>query len=116
MIFVAMMLITNRERLHVLVWTIALSLGFYGVKGGIFTILHGGAHRVYGPEGSFFGDNNETGLALAMTVPLMYYLYRTSTHRFVRWGLIAAMMLTSRFRDPVAVLDELYRKGTRRRM
>jgi len=33
MIFVAMMLITNRERLHLLVWTIAVSIGFYGVKG-----------------------------------------------------------------------------------
>jgi probable O-glycosylation ligase (exosortase A-associated) len=95
MIFVAMMLITNRERLHALIWTIALSLGFYGVKGGIFTIIHGGAHRVYGPAGSFFGDNNETGLALAMTIPLMYYLYRESQLRFVRWGLLAAMLLTS---------------------
>lgn len=94
MIFVAMMLITNRYRLHVLVWTIALSLGFYGVKGGIFTILHGGAHRVYGPAGSFFGDNNETGLTLAMTIPLMYYLYRESQRAYVRWGLIGAMLLT----------------------
>jgi len=32
MIFVAMMLITTRERLHLLVWTIALSIGFFGVK------------------------------------------------------------------------------------
>jgi len=92
---VAMMLITDRFRLHVLVWTIALSIGFYGVKGGIFTIVHGGVHRVQGPEGSFFGGNNETGLALAMTVPLMYYLYRESKRFYVRWGLIAAMLLTS---------------------
>jgi len=95
MIFVAMMLITNRYRLHVLVWTIALSIGFYGVKGGIFTITHGGAHRVLGPEGSFFGGNNETGLALAMTIPLMYYLYRESKRFYLRWGLVAAMLLTS---------------------
>ena len=95
MIFVAMMLITTRERLHLLVWTIALSIGFYGVKGGIFTILNGGVHRVYGPPGTFIGGNNEMGLALAMTVPLMYYLYRETKQFYLRWGLAAAMLLTS---------------------
>jgi probable O-glycosylation ligase (exosortase A-associated) len=95
MIFVAMMLINTRERLHALVWTIALSIGFYGVKGGIFTILQGGEHRVYGPPGTFIGGNNEMGLALAMTVPLMYYLYRESHRAFVRAGLAAAMLLTT---------------------
>jgi len=35
------------------------------------------------------------GLALAMTVPLMYYLYTQSTRFYVRWGLVAAMLLTS---------------------
>lgn len=95
MIFVAMMLITNRYRLHVLVWTIAVSIGFYGVKGGIFTIVHGGVFRVQGPEGTFFGGNNETGLALAMTIPLLYYLYRETRRAVVRWGVVAAIFLTS---------------------
>lgn len=95
MIFVAMMLITTRERLHLLVWTIAVSIGFFGVKGGIFTILNGGVHRVMGPPGTFIGENNAMGLALAMTVPLMYYLYQESSRRWVRWGLLAAMLLTS---------------------
>jgi probable O-glycosylation ligase (exosortase A-associated) len=95
MIFVAMMLITSRERLHLLVWTIAVSIGFYGVKGGIFTILHGGVHRVYGPDGTFIGDNNSMGMALTMTIPLMYYLYQESSRRYVRLGLLAAMVLTA---------------------
>jgi len=95
MIFVAMMLITNRYRLHVLVWTIAVSIGFFGIKGGIFTIAHGGVHRVYGPASSFISDNNSMGLALAMTIPLMYYLYRESKRFYVRWGLAAAIFLTA---------------------
>jgi probable O-glycosylation ligase (exosortase A-associated) len=95
MIFVAMMLITKRERLHLLIWTIAVSIGFFGIKGGIFTVLKGGVHRVYGPSGSFISGNNEMGLALAMTVPLIYYLYRESKRWYVRWGLLAAMFLTS---------------------
>ena len=95
MIFVAMMLITNRERLNALVWTIVLSIGFYGVKGGIFTIMQGGANRVYGPPGTFIGGNNEMGLALAMTVPLMYYLYQEAKQVWVRRGLLAMMLLTT---------------------
>jgi probable O-glycosylation ligase (exosortase A-associated) len=89
-----MMLITNRKRLDWLVWTIVVSIGFYGIKGGVFTILQGGSHRVYGPPGTFIGGNNEMGLALAMTIPLMYYLYVESKKRYVRWGLLGAMLLT----------------------
>jgi probable O-glycosylation ligase (exosortase A-associated) len=95
MIFVAMMLITTRERLHWFVVVIALSIGFYGVKGGIFTIIHGGVHRVMGPPGTFIGGNNEIGLALAMTVPLLYYMVRYTRSKLLRLALVAAMILTA---------------------
>src|SRR3990172_10874138 len=49
MIFLTLILINTREKLHTLVWIIALSLGFYGIKGGIFTVLHGGVYEVRGP-------------------------------------------------------------------
>src|SRR3569832_3032786 len=65
------MLMRDRFRIELLVWTIALSLGFYGGKGGIFTITSGGVHHVMGPPNSFIGGNNEIGLALIMTVPLL---------------------------------------------
>lgn len=95
MIFVAMMLITTPERVKYLVWTIALSLAFYGVKGGIFTIIHGGVYRVEGPPGTFIAGNNELGLALAMTVPLLYFLARSTEHRWGRPAVYAAMVLTA---------------------
>src|SRR5574337_553465 len=79
MIFVAMMLITTEDRLKWLVWVIAVSIGIYGLKGGIFTILHGGVYRVQGPPGTFIEGNNELGLAIAMTVPLLYFLARHAT-------------------------------------
>ena len=40
-----------------------LSIGFYGLKGGIFTILTGGAQRVWGPPGGFIEGNNELAVA-----------------------------------------------------
>ncbi|MDY0011724.1 MAG: putative O-glycosylation ligase, exosortase A system-associated [Rhodocyclaceae bacterium] len=95
MIFVAMMLITTPERLKYLVWTIALSIAFYGVKGGIFTIVHGGVYRVEGPPGTFIAGNNELGLAMAMTVPLLYFMARSTHHRWGRPAVYGAMVLTA---------------------
>lgn len=94
MIFLTALIITDRKQLHWLVWVIALSLGFYGVKGGIFTIVHGGVYRVQGPEGTFIGGNNEMALALVMTIPLIRYLHLQARHQIIRWGLAAAMVLT----------------------
>lgn len=95
MIFLTPLVITNRQRLHGLVWVIVLSLGFYGVKGGIFTILKGGAHRVQGPDGTFIGGNNEIALALLMIIPLIRYLQMNETRKWLHQGLGAAMVLTA---------------------
>jgi probable O-glycosylation ligase (exosortase A-associated) len=95
MIFVLMMLMTERVRIHALVWTIALSIGFYGIKGGIFTVVHGGAYHVRGPLQTFIGGDNEIGLALIMTIPLMRYLHLHTQHWVLRWGMVPAMMLSA---------------------
>src|ERR1700704_2495628 len=93
MIFVTLMLMQSKERIDQLVWVIALSIGFYGVKGGIFTIVHGGVYHVRGPEGSFIGGDNEMGLALIMTIPLLRYLQLTARNNWLRAALTAAMLL-----------------------
>ena len=94
MIFLTPLAINTRERLHILIWVIVLSLGFYGVKGGIFTIMHGGAYHVRGPQGTFIGGNNEIALALLMTIPFMRYLQMASNNYWVRYGLGGGMLLT----------------------
>ena len=94
MIFLTPLVINTKERLRNLVWVITLSIGFFGVKGGIFTILHGGAFRVQGPEGSFIEGNNELALALLMTIPLMRYLQLTEPKRWIQLALGASMVLT----------------------
>lgn len=94
MIFVTLMMLTSRERIHAIVWTVALSLGFYGIKGGIFTILTGGGFHVQGPPGTFIGGNNELGLALLMTIPLMRYLQVEEHRQWLKLGLTGAIVLT----------------------
>lgn len=95
MTFVTILIINSRWSLHGLVWIIALSLGFYGVKGGIFTIMKGGVYRVQGPEGTFIGENNEMGLALIMTVPIIRYLHLQEQRQWLKLGLAGAMLLTA---------------------
>jgi probable O-glycosylation ligase (exosortase A-associated) len=85
--------INTRERIRMLVWVIVLSLGYYGVRGGIVTILTGGSVQVWGPDNTFIAGNNEVALALLMAVPLMQYLRITSSKRWVRVGLLGAMVL-----------------------
>ncbi len=93
--FMALLLLTTRERVDLLLWVIVLSLGFYGIKGGIFTIINGGAYRVQGPVSSFIEGNNELALALIMTIPLMRYLQLQERRKLFRLGLAAGMFLTA---------------------
>jgi putative inorganic carbon (HCO3(-)) transporter len=84
---------TNQIRIHALVWVIVLSLAYFGVKGGIFTLMTGGGSRVVGVEVTGLGDNNYLALALCTIVPLMNYLRMHSKWRSVRIGAVAAMGL-----------------------
>jgi len=94
MTFIALMIMGSQKRLIYLAWIIVLSLGFYGIKGGIFTILTGGGFRVQGPYGTFIGGNNEIGLALIMIIPLMRFLQLQAKQFYVRHGMTVAMLLT----------------------
>lgn len=94
MIFVALALIHSRQQINWLIWVLVISLGFYGVKGGIFTILNGGQFKVWGPPGTFIEDNNELALALVMTIPLMRYLQTTVQNKLGRLAFTGAMLAT----------------------
>ncbi len=94
MTYVAMTMLTTRERLHAMVWVIVISLGYYGLKGGLFTALGGGGGRVYGPPDSVIADNNHLAVALIMLVPLIRYLQVQSQNKWVRMALIGLLAAT----------------------
>ncbi|NNM82143.1 MAG: putative O-glycosylation ligase, exosortase A system-associated [Burkholderiales bacterium] len=93
MIFVTLTVLHSREHIRWLVWALVISLGFFGTKGGVFTVLHGGSFKVWGPPGSYIEDNNALALALIMVIPLMRYLQLTETHPWVKKGLGLSMLL-----------------------
>jgi probable O-glycosylation ligase (exosortase A-associated) len=89
-----MMLANNRERIIAMVWVCAVSVGFYGGKGGVWWILHKGEWPVVGPDTTQMADGNQLALALCMTLPLIFYLYQVSKPRFVRLGCLGVGFLT----------------------
>jgi len=84
MTFVATMFIYGKDRIRGLLLVIVASIGFYGFKGGIWTILRGGSERVQGPENSFIDGNTFLGLALNMVIPLLVALARDESRRLSR--------------------------------
>lgn len=94
MTYVTMMLITDKQRLYWLVVVIALSIGFYGFKGGVFTLTGGASNNVMGPPGSFIADRNSVGLALIMAIPLLWFVRLQTDSRLVRLALLAGGALT----------------------
>jgi putative inorganic carbon (hco3(-)) transporter len=93
MIFVALALLRSRNHILALVWVCAGSLAILGAKGGLFTVLTGGAHRVWGPAGTFIGDNNHFALALIMTVPLLHFLQLQLQQVWQRHAMSVVMLL-----------------------
>lgn len=66
--------VQTREHMRLLIWVIALSLGFYGVKNGIWGIVTLGQTPIrQGPGGLMF-DNNDFSLALCMAIPMLWMI------------------------------------------
>jgi putative inorganic carbon (HCO3(-)) transporter len=84
--FITAALLTNRVRVQALMWIMVISISFYGIKGGVFTLLTGGNYRVWGPADSEISDNNQLAAALVMTLPLINYLGRQSKLEIIRLG------------------------------
>ncbi|KKO46883.1 hypothetical protein WG68_02795 [Arsukibacterium ikkense] len=93
---VILALLTTRQRIEQALWVVALSIAFYGVKGGLYTIQTAGGGRVWGPTGGFFFGNNELALTLFIILPILFYLRHIvpANKRWLKFGLLAAMGLS----------------------
>ena len=77
-------LVRTREQLRIVLWVIAMSFAFYGVKDGVQGVLRGGALYIIRGPGGMIEDNNDFALVMAMTVPMVLHLALVSgTPRFV---------------------------------
>lgn len=88
-------MLRTQLRIHAFVWIVARSIGYFGLKGGLFTLLTGGRYRVVGADGSIIGDNNHLAVALAMVLPLVAYLAMHSESRILRLACWASVPLVA---------------------
>lgn len=86
--------VKNRDSLRILVWVIALSFGFFGLKGGIQWLLSGGSMVIIEGPGGMLSDNNDFALALCMGIPLLFHLGMAEARPILRRTLIAMVPLT----------------------
>jgi probable O-glycosylation ligase (exosortase A-associated) len=106
-VLVSAMVLRTRKQVDWMIWVLVISVGWFGAKGGLFTLMTGGLYKVYGPPGeSFLSDNNAIAVAVIMVIPLMYYLRGESSSKWIRRGLLAAMVLSG-----IAVLGTYSRGG-----
>jgi probable O-glycosylation ligase (exosortase A-associated) len=94
MTLLAVPLFQDRARFRLLLLVMAASIGFYGLKGGLFVLANGGQFMVLGPPASFFESNNELGLVLNMSLPLLLFLAREEPRKWFRRVLWASFLLT----------------------
>jgi len=95
MVVVSITALNTERDVRQFAWVIALSLGFWGVKGGIFTLMTGGGDHVYGPPDSFITDNNDLALALLTTLPLIWGLQMQSSKKWLKLALLLVCILTA---------------------
>lgn len=87
-------IVTTKERLRVLLWIVALSFGFFGVKSGIWGIMTGGGTAIIRGPGGMLADNNDFSLALSMAVPMLFHLGWTERRPEIRKVFWFALPLT----------------------
>ena len=95
MVFLTMIFCCDQQRLIYLALVVVFSIGLIGVKGGVFGILTGGVHTIWGPPGSFIADNNDLGLAFNMVLPLIFCLARMEENKTLRRALLVLFFLTA---------------------
>mgnify|MGYP000704692149 CR=1 FL=1 len=96
----------TEQRLVAFIKVMVLSFGFYGIKGGLFTIISGGSFYVLGPVNSFYSDNNNTALVLVMTIPFMVFFITHGQNLYQRYFSIFCALCTA-----VAILGTQSRTG-----
>ena len=86
--------VRTRDQLRALIWVIAMSFGFYGVKSGIQGILSGGSMTIdRGPGGMLF-DNNNFALAMVLVIPILVHLAASEKNPLFQKILRAMVPLT----------------------
>lgn len=87
--------VRERVHLHAIILVVVLGFGLHGSLNGLKTLASGGGHNVIGPAGTMIDDRNHLSTALALSLPLIYYLIQHSASRWMRLGCIGVFGLVA---------------------
>lgn len=93
MCLVTLALLNSRMRVTAMIAVMTISVAFYGTKGGVFTIVHGGNFKVWGPLETAIADNNQLATGLAMLLPLLYWLSTVVKPWWQKLAILGSLML-----------------------
>ncbi|MBK1724691.1 putative O-glycosylation ligase, exosortase A system-associated [Thiocystis violacea] len=93
MIFVALALLQTKLQIIAYTWVTIGSIALLAAKGGLFTVMTGGGYKVFGPPGSFIGDNNSFALAVIICVPVLHFLKSQVNQSWIRHTITIVMIL-----------------------
>ena len=95
MLLITLAVLHQRKHIVGLVWALVISIGFYSVKGGVFTLATGGNFLVWGPTGTYIEGNNELALAVIITIPLAQFLRSIASKPWQKRLILACMLLSA---------------------
>jgi putative inorganic carbon (HCO3(-)) transporter len=87
-------LVSNVNRLVVIVSVLAGSLGIHAAKAGLFSLIRGGVRLTEGLAGSF-SDNNGYALGVVLVLPLLAAAGQNMPRRWLRWSFYVAVLLSA---------------------
>ncbi|MET3118371.1 putative O-glycosylation ligase (exosortase A-associated) [Undibacterium sp. GrIS 1.8] len=90
-------ILVMEKKLHLdfFLWCLIFSVGFYAGIEGLKYISSGGAHNIEGMAGHVLGDRNELALAMAMLLPICFYLLGEYGKKswILKFGLLGLIVL-----------------------
>lgn len=84
----------NQIRIHAVLWIIAISLGYYGFRGGLYWLISGGRFHLTGPASTIIHDNNHLAVALIVLLPILNFLRLYGTHPLTRKAVVVVMIFS----------------------
>ncbi|WP_448212539.1 putative O-glycosylation ligase, exosortase A system-associated [Colwellia sp. MEBiC06753] len=86
-LFITLTLKTKKD-VDAFIWAIVLGLSAYAGMEAVKFILSAGGHRIVGRSGILI-DRNDLAVAINMALPLILYLWNTTKHKYLKFGLMA---------------------------
>jgi len=92
LVMMILLFMNKKHWILALVAVYILSVGYYGFKGGLFTLISGGGMRVWGPLDSAWGDNNSVSVAMLLTMTVTLAFRHNFSKRWQRLACIGIAM------------------------